>query len=244
MVETVTKTFLRLPLLLLAFLAFTSAAFAHRLDEYLQATLVTIEPGVVRLEINLSPGVAVAGQVLTLIDSNHDGVISTNESAAYAELVKRDLVARLDQRDVELKLTALNFEEPAELRAGWGIIQIEYSATPGALAAGPHKFTLENRHHPVASAYLFNAARPGSALIQITGQMRNENQSTGEITFDYHPSANPFIIAGIVVSLAAIFAVLFVGVRRAGKKQKLDLQRKSVPGGGKSQPHTNSRITS
>jgi len=244
MVETVTKTFLQLPLLFLAFLAFPHAAFAHRLDEYLQATLVYIEPGVVRLEINLSPGVAVAGQVLAMIDSNHDGVISTNESAAYAELLKHDLVARLDQRDVELKLTALNFEEPAELRAGWGIIQIEYCSNPGALAAGPHKFTLENRHQPVASAYLFNAARPGSASIQITGQKRNENQSTGEITFDYHPSTNPFIIAGIVVPLAAMFAVLFVGVRRAGKKQKLDLQRKSVPGGGKSQPHTNSRITS
>src|SRR5690242_16903274 len=104
MVKTVTKTFLQLPLLFLALLAFPSAVFAHRLDEYLQATLVTIEPGGVRLEINLSPGVAVAEKVLALMDSNHNGVISTNESAAYAELLKHELVARLDQRDVELKL--------------------------------------------------------------------------------------------------------------------------------------------
>ena len=43
MVEAVTTTLRRLPLLF-ALLAFPSAVFAHRLDEYLQATLVAIEP--------------------------------------------------------------------------------------------------------------------------------------------------------------------------------------------------------
>ena len=55
MVEAVTST-ARL-LLLLALLAFPSAVFAHRDDQYLQATLVAIEPSGVRLQINLTPGV-------------------------------------------------------------------------------------------------------------------------------------------------------------------------------------------
>ena len=63
MVEAVTRTLCRLALLL-ALLAFPSAVFAHRLDEYLQATLVAIEPSDVRLQINLTPGVAVAEKVL------------------------------------------------------------------------------------------------------------------------------------------------------------------------------------
>jgi len=231
MVEAVTMKPRRLVLLLLALFALPPASFAHRLDKYLQATLVDIEPGDVRLEINLTPGMAVAEQVLALIDSNHDGVISTNEAAAYAELLKRDLAVRLDQRDVELKLTALNFPEPTELRTGWGIIQMEYSVPPGALAAGPHRFTLENRHHPVASAYLFNAARPGSALIRIAGQKRNENQSTGEIAFEYRPPPIFSMTTGITISLAAMLVILFAGAWKMRKKQKVDSRRNQPPAG-------------
>ncbi|MGO8698658.1 MAG: hypothetical protein ACLQVY_13175 [Limisphaerales bacterium] len=199
MVEAVTVTIRHLSLLL-ALLALPPAGFAHRLDEYLQATLVAIEPGEIRLEINLTPGVAVAEQVLALIDRDRDDVISTNEAAAYAQLVKRDLLVRLDGRDAELKLAALNFPDPADLRTGWGIIQMEYSITTGVLAVGPHKLTFENRHLPAVSVYLLNAAQPKSALVQITRQKRNENQSTGEIEFDFHPPPHRSLPVGIVLA--------------------------------------------
>jgi hypothetical protein len=221
MVEAVTMTLRRLAPLLLALLAFPPAVFAHRLDEYLQATLVIIQPGEVRLEINLTPGVAVAEQVLTLIDRDRDGVISTNEAAAYAGLLKRDLIVRLDERDVELKLCASNFPEPAEFRTGLGIIQMEFAVTPSSLSAGAHRLTLENRHLPTVSVYLFNAAQPQSGSVRIITQMRNQNQSMGEIAFDYHPPPNPSITVGIVVSLAAMFVVLFASVWQARKKQKV-----------------------
>jgi hypothetical protein len=169
--------------LLLGLLALPSTIFAHRLDEYLQATLVTIEPGEIRLQINLTPGVAVAGQVLTQVDRDRDGLISTNEAQAYSELLKRDLTVRLDRRKVALKLTASNFPAPAELRTGWGIIQLEFSATIGPLAAGAHRLTVRNRHLPALSVYLFNAAQPKSGSVRVTDQKRNESQSTGEIEF-------------------------------------------------------------
>ena len=69
-------------LLFLALLMWPCTVFAHQLDEYLQATLVVIEPDRIRLQINLTPGVAVAEQVLSLIDRDHDRLISTNEAAA------------------------------------------------------------------------------------------------------------------------------------------------------------------
>ena len=122
--------------LLLALLALPSAVFAHRDDQYLQATLVAIEPSGVRLQINLTPGVAVAEQVLAQIDRDRDGAISKNEAAAYAELLKRDLTLRVDGRKLELKLTASEFVPPAELRTGSGTIQMEFSAISGPLAAG------------------------------------------------------------------------------------------------------------
>src|SRR4051812_3992147 len=91
-------------LLLLALLPVPSAATAHVVDEYLQATLVVVEPGDVRLQINLTPGEAVAERVVGLIDRDHDGAISPDEAAGYAELLRRDLSVRLDGQHVELNL--------------------------------------------------------------------------------------------------------------------------------------------
>jgi hypothetical protein len=186
MVEAVTRTLCRL-VLLLALLALPSAVFAHRDDQYLQATLVAIEPSGVRLQINLTPGVAVAEQVIAEIDRDRDEAISENEAAAYAELLKRDLALRVDGRKLDLKLTASEFIAPAELRTGSGIIQMEFSAILGQLATAPHKLTFENRHLTAMSVYLINAAQPRFATVQITRQKRNANQSAGEIEFTFHP---------------------------------------------------------
>ena len=64
---------------------------------------------------------------------------------------------------------------------------MEFSASFGALAAGPHRLTLENRHLTGISVYLINAAQPRFATVEITRQKRNENQSVGEIEFTFHP---------------------------------------------------------
>ena len=186
MAEAVTRTRRHLPLLL-ALLAFPSAVFAHRDDQYLQATLVAIEPSGVRLQINLTPGVAVAEQVLAQIDRDRDGAISQNEAASYAKLLKRELTLRVDGRKLELQLTASEFVAPAELRTGAGTIQMEFSAISGPLATGGHRLALENRHLTKISVYLINAAQPRFATVQITRQKRNQNQSAGEIEFVFQP---------------------------------------------------------
>jgi len=186
MVATVTAA-RRCLLLGLGLLVLPGLSRAHRLDEYLQATLVTISPGQIRLQINFTPGVAVAERVLAQIDRDHDGMISTNEAASYAALVNRQLAVALDRQKLALSLTASNFPEPAELRTGWGIIQLEFSASVGPLPAGAHKFTLKNRHLPGLSVYLFNAAQPNSRRVRITRQRRNKEQSRGEIDFVLTP---------------------------------------------------------
>jgi hypothetical protein len=135
--------------------------------------------------------VAVAEGVLARIDRDHDGVISTNEAAAYTESLRRDLTLLLDSHEVALHLTGSTFPVPAELRTGWGIIQLEFSAMIGPLSAGAHKLTLKNRHLPSLSVYLVNAAKPQSGLVQITRQTRNKQQSTGEIEFVISPKTSP-----------------------------------------------------
>ena len=103
MAEAVTRTRRHLPLLL-ALVALPSAVFAHRDDQYLQATLVAIEAGGVRLQINLTPGVAVAEQVLAEIDRDRDGAISKHEAAVYAELLKGD--TQLPHRRAKVRIKA------------------------------------------------------------------------------------------------------------------------------------------
>ena len=127
----------------------------------------------------LTPGVAVAEQVIAEIDRDCDEAISENEAAAYAELLKRDLALRVDGRKLDLKLTASEFIAPAELRTGSGIIQMEFSAISGSFAAGAHRLTLENRHLTTISVYLINAAQPRFATIEITRQKRNPEPKRG-----------------------------------------------------------------
>ena len=87
MAEAVIRTLCHLPLLL-ALLAFPSAVFAHRDDQYLQATLVAIEPSGVRLQMNLTPGVAVAEQVIAEIDRDRDGAISKERSGSLCRVAE------------------------------------------------------------------------------------------------------------------------------------------------------------
>ena len=157
---------------------------AHRLDEYLQATVAMIEPEGIRLRINLTPGVDVADQVLAKIDLNRDAIISEKEAATYAESFRRDLVVRLDQSDAGLEVAALSFPEADELRKGRGTIWIEFSVTSTPMVVGAHTLTVENRHLSRASAYLFNAALPKSGSIKIGRQKRSNDQHQGEIEFE------------------------------------------------------------
>jgi len=203
-VTTILRGAAPLLLLLLAVVASPSTVRGHQLDEYLQATLVAIEPGDVRLLINLTPGTEVAAQVLAQIDRDADGVISSAEAAAYADALNQDLVVRLDDHPCELSLTASNFPLPEDLRTGWGIIQLEYRVACGAFAGGPHRLTVQNRHQHNVSAYLLNAAQPKSPALQITAQKRNYNQSTGEIEFTVQAPPKAAPAAAIIGSLAAL----------------------------------------
>src|SRR5438045_387463 len=69
---------------------------AHRVDEYLQAVRVAIDPSRIGLELDLTPGVAVASRVLSEIDVNRDAVITESESRAYVSRVLRDITAEVD----------------------------------------------------------------------------------------------------------------------------------------------------
>ena len=162
-------------------------AAAHRLDEYLQAVRISIEIDRVVTEINLTPGTAVAEDVLAGIDKNHDGSISPAEGAAYGEHVVRSLHLEIDGRPLALSLESHRMPPPAEMRRGEGILRLRAAAAAPPASAGRHRLMFANTHRSDISAYLINALIPSDPRIRITGQSRDTLQH--EFSMDYTVSA-------------------------------------------------------
>ncbi len=158
-------------------------ARAHRLDELLQATLVGIEPDAVRLELNLTPGVESFPVLLALLDLDHDRQISQVEGETYANRIRSELHLDLDGHPLALQAAGSQFPPLEELRAGLGTLRFMLRAELPPLVAGPHELRYQNRHLPDQSVYLVNAVRPQSPALQVTGQLRNTNQSECRLTF-------------------------------------------------------------
>src|SRR5580698_3692791 len=102
------------------------STWAHRIDEYLQATIVSLQTNEAQASMRLIPGVMVAPSVIAAIDSNHDGVFSASEKQAYAQRVLGDLSITIDGKRVLPQSLSWSFPEPAQMREGLGEIQIEY----------------------------------------------------------------------------------------------------------------------
>lgn len=162
--------------ILLVLLSLGSPAFAHRLDEYLQAILVSVAQDQLIASMRLVPGVAVSNGVISAVDLNGDGVFSDAEQHAYAQKVLGDLSLRADGHLLKPHLRAVSFPAAAEMKEGTGEIHIEFAAD---LPTGrSHRtITIENHHQPRISVYLMNCLVPQDRNIRVLAQNRNQNQS-------------------------------------------------------------------
>src|ERR1700761_8200210 len=162
--------------ILAAALSFALPVFAHRLDEYLQAIIVSVEQGHIRASIRLIPGVAVSAAVIGAIDINGDGVLSEAEQQIYAQKVLRDLSLSIDGHMLKPRLSSVSFPAPADMKEGTGEIHIDFAAD--LPAGGSHRtLIIQNHHKPRMSVYLMNCLVPQDRAIQIVAQNRNQNQS-------------------------------------------------------------------
>jgi hypothetical protein len=158
-------------------------SFAHRLDEYLQASRLSVARGSVTLEIDLTPGVSIARQVLELMDTNGDGQLSATEEEAYAQQVLHSVALSVDGQGVDLRLTGEEFPQLNEMALGTAMIRLRASARIPEAAAGRHQVFYRNSHQPGISVYLANAMVPSDNRIEISGQSRDYAQH--ELAVDY-----------------------------------------------------------
>ena len=174
-------------------LTFGAPGFAHRLDEYLQATLISVRKSRVDAFMRLVPGIAVSSVVLASIDTNGDGVLSETEQRIYAEQVLRDLSLSIDGHRLSAQLTSIDFPQIEEIKEGLGRIQIQFSANLPT-GGSSRKLVFENHHQSAISVYLMNCLVPRDHDIHILAQNRNENQSSYQVDYaqaDARSAAQP-----------------------------------------------------
>src|SRR3989442_4295609 len=150
-------------------LMFPLLLVAHRLDEYLQATRLSLALDRVVLKMDLTPGVDVAPMIFLLINTNRDGRISETEGRVYSNQVLKETALEVDGKRLQWDLVSSEFPSFQEMSAGTGVIRIEARAA-WAGAPGRHSLSFQNNHRSDLGAYLINALVPGSRDIEITGQ--------------------------------------------------------------------------
>jgi hypothetical protein len=159
-------------------------AAAHRLDEYLQATLIGPARDGTDIEVQLTPGVAILPVWMAVIDQDRDGAISAAEQQAYVNRVVRDLELRVDRKPTRLAVTSIEFPSLDAAREGLGTLRIRLHASRGG-----RELRFENRHLPQVSAYLVNClAAPAESLV-VSRQKRDEAQRS--IEFEYSFGGEP-----------------------------------------------------
>jgi hypothetical protein len=177
---------------------------AHRVDEYLQATRIAIDPDRVQLELDLTPGIALAQSIVSDVDGDGDGVLSNDEQSAYARLVLSALTLDIDGTPLRAELGQAAFPGVDAIRRGEGTIRLHLAAPLPRLAGGVHHLSFRNRHHSDRSVYLANALVPASDRVAVTAQRRDGNQS--ELTIDYMLRAAParppaaWLLGGLVAA--------------------------------------------
>ncbi len=166
-----------------------AALSAHRRDEYLQAARLAIEPDRVELQLDLTPGIALADRVIAEIDRDRDGVVSDAETRAYASAVQQDLALDLDGHGLPLALRESRAATAESMSKGEGTLQLRWQAALPPLADGTHRLTFRNRHHNDIGVYLANVLVPASDRVGVTAQDRDVDQR--EFTVDYELRPEP-----------------------------------------------------
>ena len=196
-------------------IAFGSAVSAHRRDEYLHAARIAIEPDRVHVELDLTPGSAVANGFIHSIDGDGDGVVSSEEQQAYARRVLSSIDLRVDGKPLQMKLVASRFPDVDAVRTGEGTITLDLDVVVPLFPAGRHHLYFRNTNDPDSAEYLANALVPEDDRISITRQVRDAIQSELAIEFVVRRSQALSARESVFFTMASAAVLLLPLARRA-----------------------------
>jgi hypothetical protein len=169
---------------------------AHRRDEYLQAARLAIEPDRVQVELDLTPGIAVAEAVLA------------DEARAYSARVLSAIALDIDGMPLGLELVDTALPALDAVLKGEGTTRIQAVASMPRLADGLHHLRYRNAYRSDIGVYLANALVPASDRVAIAAQRRDVDQR--DLVIDYALRARPLTSAHRGLSIAITGALVLI----------------------------------
>jgi hypothetical protein len=160
-----------------------SLTSAHRRDEYLQAARLAIDPDRVQIALDLTPGIAVAQEVLEEIDLDANQSISAAEARAYSEHLLSTIALDVDGMPLRVDLVDSAFSTVDIMLKGEGTMRIHAVAPMPRLADGLHHLRYRNTYRSDIGVYLANALVPASDRVTVTAQRRDVDQR--DLVVDY-----------------------------------------------------------
>jgi hypothetical protein len=193
-----------------------TSASAHRRDEYLQAARLGVEPSRVELELDLTPGIALAEATIADIDRDRDGVLSADEKHQFLGRVFDGVVLELDGRPLHLDPASSTFPGLDAFRHGEGTIRVHSTVALPDQVDGDHRLAFRHMDQRDGSVYLANALVPRSDRILITAQRRDPAQR--DLTIDYvlRPGSATSILTWLLGGLTGV-AVMAALLMRPSK---------------------------
>lgn len=164
----------------------STRASAHRLDEYLQASRLSVEPDRIVLELDLTAGVSVADGIAASIDTDGNDHISAAESVTYSRAVVADLSLEVNKAPVALTVTSVEAPTIADMKHGVGIMRVVASGDLRGVDGRGLRIRYRNDHRADVGVFLVNAMAPGSTTLTLASQDRDRHQR--EIRLDYNVS--------------------------------------------------------
>ncbi len=175
----------------IAALVVAGGASAHRLDDVLQATMLTIGADRIDATIRPVPGQAVASSAIGDIDADGDGAFSPDEQRAFAVRVVDDVAVAIDGRAMQPTASRWTFPPAAAMRDGTGEIVVEWTVAMPA-GTGDRAVVVTNRHRRDGVVYLANTLVPNDPDVRVVGERRDARQSRYEVDVrrGFVPAAN------------------------------------------------------
>jgi hypothetical protein len=149
----------------------TGAVSAHPVHEVVQNAYLTLSPGKVGLELELTAGPQVAGRLIRALDRNGDKQISPAEAHAFAGRVLAQSRLTIDRRPLVIRALSVDVPSYAALLGAHGTIRIVAVAARPAQRGGA-TLAYRNGYSPAESRCDANIfVKPGRRVAdRIEGQ--------------------------------------------------------------------------
>lgn len=169
---------------LLLALLHPGGAHAQQRDQVLQSMTVELAPGRLAIQVQVTPGAAMADDLLGLIDLDGDAMISPLEQRYFTSYLRDSWRFKLDGEMLPMRPVSARFPDAGQMRAGNGTIFLAFEAPiPGDDL--PHRLLLEQHNAPQIKGRIYRVDTLAShdLRVQLLDQQRNQDQSQYMLDF-------------------------------------------------------------